>query len=80
MLLSGLRLAPPWNMLLGGCEIAFGGLAIADRSIPQRSVFKRISSPARTFVVLMAATIKGLKVLFVPPRSLWKVTDIAGDS
>jgi hypothetical protein len=28
----------------------------------------------------MAATVQGLKVLFVPPRSLWKVTDIASDS
>jgi cellulose synthase/poly-beta-1,6-N-acetylglucosamine synthase-like glycosyltransferase len=80
LLLSSLRLPAPWNVLWAGCEAAFGGLAFADRRIPQRSILKRISSPARTFVVLMAATVQGLKVLFVPPRSLWKVTDIASDS
>lgn len=79
LLLSGWWLPGPWNILVIGFGVAFGCLAIADRRIPQQSRVKRISSPARTFVVLMAATIQGLKVLFVPPRSLWKVTDIASE-
>jgi poly-beta-1,6-N-acetyl-D-glucosamine synthase len=77
---SSVRLPSPWNVLLVGSQVTIGSLALCDPRIPQRSALKRISSPARTFLVLMAATIQGLKVLFVPPRSLWKVTDIASDS
>ncbi|MGA8594759.1 MAG: glycosyltransferase family 2 protein [Bryobacteraceae bacterium] len=77
---SSVRLPSPWNVLLVGFQVTIGGLALCDPRIPQRSALKRISSPARTFLILMAATVQGLKVLFVPPRSLWKVTDIASDS
>jgi poly-beta-1,6-N-acetyl-D-glucosamine synthase len=80
MFLSSVRLPSPWNVLLVGSQVTIGGLALCDPRIPQRSALKRISSPARTFLVLLAATIQGLKVLFVAPRSLWKVTDIASDS
>ena len=80
MFLSSVRLPSPWNVLLVGSQVTIGGLALCDSRIPQRSALKRVSSPARTFLVLLAATIQGLKVLFVPPRSLWKVTDIASDS
>jgi hypothetical protein len=70
----------PWNGILIGSQLFFCLLALIDSNVPQKSVLKRLSSPARTFLVLMAATVKGLKVLFVPPRALWKVTDIASDS
>lgn len=70
----------PWSAVTVGAQLCFCLLAVIDPTVPQRSVLKRLSSPARTFIVLMAATIKGLKVLFVPPRALWKVTDIASDS
>lgn len=69
----------PWNGIVLGVELLFCLLALVDPSVSQRSLLKRFSSPARTFLVLMAATVKGLKVLFVPPRALWKVTDIASD-
>jgi poly-beta-1,6-N-acetyl-D-glucosamine synthase len=77
---TSLTLPLPWNAILVGGQLIFYLLALVDSNVPQRSPLKRLSSPARTFVVLMAATIKGLKVLFVPPRALWKVTDIASDS
>jgi cellulose synthase/poly-beta-1,6-N-acetylglucosamine synthase-like glycosyltransferase len=80
LLIAGLRLPLPWNLLVAGSAAVFGGLAAIDRGIPQRSILKRISSPARTFLILMLATIEGLKILFVPPRSVWKVTDIASDT
>lgn len=80
LLIAGLRLPLPWNLLVAGGAAAFIGLAAIDRGIPQRSILKRISSPARTFLILMLATVQGLKVLFVPPRSVWKVTDIASDT
>jgi cellulose synthase/poly-beta-1,6-N-acetylglucosamine synthase-like glycosyltransferase len=80
LLIAGLRLTHPWNLLVAGSAAAFGGLAAIDRGISQSSLLKRVSSPARTFVILMLATVEGLKVLFVPPRSVWKVTDIASDT
>jgi biofilm PGA synthesis N-glycosyltransferase PgaC len=77
--ISTLMLPFPFNVLLVGVQLLFCLLALFDSSVPQRSLLKRVSSPARTFLVLMVATVKGLKVLFVPPRALWKVTDIASD-
>jgi poly-beta-1,6-N-acetyl-D-glucosamine synthase len=47
-----------------------------DRWIPQSSALKRISSPVRTFVVLMAAALMAVQIFFVPPRALWKETKV----
>lgn len=80
LLIASLELPLPWNLIVAGGSAAFAGLAAIDRSVPQRSIVKRVSSPARTFLILMFATVQGLKVLFVPPRSVWKVTDIASDT
>jgi cellulose synthase/poly-beta-1,6-N-acetylglucosamine synthase-like glycosyltransferase len=77
---ASLALPWPWNVIVAGSQLFFCLLAILDSNVPQTSLLKRVSSPARTFVVLMVATVKGLKILFVPPRALWKVTDIASDS
>jgi cellulose synthase/poly-beta-1,6-N-acetylglucosamine synthase-like glycosyltransferase len=77
--LASIGLPFPWNGIVVGIELLFCFLALVDPRVPQRSSLKRCTSPARTFLVLMAATVKGLKVLFVPPRALWKVTDIASD-
>jgi biofilm PGA synthesis N-glycosyltransferase PgaC len=76
---ASVTLPLPWNAIVVGAQLVFCLLALVDSNVPQRSLLKRLSSPARTFIVLMAATVKGLKVLFVPPRALWKVTDIASD-
>jgi cellulose synthase/poly-beta-1,6-N-acetylglucosamine synthase-like glycosyltransferase len=70
----------PWRVPLLLAEFSFVLLAITDPLVPQKTLLKKFSSPARTFVALIAATILGLRVLFVPARSLWKVTDIASDS
>jgi len=52
-------------------------LAILDPLIPCRFLLKCVSSPLRTFAVLIIATAFGLQVLFVSPRDLWKETTIA---
>lgn len=66
----------PWSAILVYLQISFYLLAALDPKIPQHILLKRISSPSHTFVMLMAATIRGLQVLFVPARTLWKVTDL----
>lgn len=57
-----------------GAQAAGYALALADPLVPERFPLKRLTSPARTFVVLMAAALCGVSILFVPQRALWKET------
>jgi len=68
----------PWRWLILGGQAVFYGMAAVDPLLPAGFPAKRISSFARTFVVLMLAAIWGLKVFFVAPRSLWKESKIGG--
>ena len=70
----GLR--PPWVFLALGAQLAGYGLAALDPWIPAGWLLKRVSSPARTFVVMMLAATCAVQVFFVPPRKLWKPTTI----
>jgi poly-beta-1,6-N-acetyl-D-glucosamine synthase len=74
---SSFRLPRPMNRLAIAAQLVVYSLALLDPVIPQSASFKKASSPVRTFLVLMAATIAGLQVLFVPAQRLWRVTDIA---
>lgn len=67
-------LPSPWRAVVLAGQVAFYGLALADAWIFKPRLLKRLSSSAHTFVVMMAATIGGLSVFFIPPRTLWKVT------
>jgi cellulose synthase/poly-beta-1,6-N-acetylglucosamine synthase-like glycosyltransferase len=67
-------LPAPWRALALTGQAAFYGLALADARIFRPRLLKRLSSSAHTFVVMMIATLGGLSVFFVPPRTLWKVT------
>jgi hypothetical protein len=53
-------------------QVLFYGLALLDRVVPDGSSLKKLTSPIRTFVVLMAASLAGVRVYFVKPTSLWK--------
>jgi len=63
------------RFVVGG-QIAFYGLAALDMWLPQRFILKRISSPIRTFVVMMIAAVCAVSVFFVPPKQLWKESTI----
>jgi poly-beta-1,6-N-acetyl-D-glucosamine synthase len=69
---SSIRLAWPWNAWTAAGQAAFYGLALLDMLIPQHWPLKRLSSPVRTFVVLMAATLCAVAIFFVPSTRLWK--------
>jgi cellulose synthase/poly-beta-1,6-N-acetylglucosamine synthase-like glycosyltransferase len=45
-----------------------------DNIIPDNSLLKRATAPARTFVTLMSAAVCAVSVLFVRPGKLWKQT------
>ena len=69
-------LSRPWAIAAVAAQAAGYGLAALDPWIPADWILKRLSSPARTFVVMMLAAICAVQVFFVPPRKLWKPTTI----
>lgn len=74
--ISSLGLPEPLNYLAVALQAIFYGLAIADIWVPDKAAFKRLSSPARTFCMLMAASLWAVSVLFVPSSQMWKTTQV----
>jgi cellulose synthase/poly-beta-1,6-N-acetylglucosamine synthase-like glycosyltransferase len=63
----------PWGSIAVILQAVFYAIALLDFVLPEGTMAKRLTSPARTFVVLMAATIWALSIFFVPSGRLWKV-------
>ena len=61
-----------------GAQAAAYMLAMADAWMPANFPLKRLTSPIRTFAVLMMASLCALAILFVPARVLWKETRVSG--
>jgi cellulose synthase/poly-beta-1,6-N-acetylglucosamine synthase-like glycosyltransferase len=57
--------------------LAVLALALIDPLLPRSFLLRRISSPARSFVVLNAAALLSLMVFFVSPDRLWKPTRVS---
>jgi cellulose synthase/poly-beta-1,6-N-acetylglucosamine synthase-like glycosyltransferase len=57
-------------------QILFYLAAIVDPAVPAGFPLKKLTSPIRTFVTLMAAALFAIRIFFVPPRSLWKETTV----
>jgi len=76
MALATFGLPPYWRAAATIAQVAFYGLAALDAILPANFPLKRLTSPFRTFVVLMACSLFGVKVFFVPPKSLWKETTV----
>ena len=55
-------------------------LAALDPLLPKKFFLRHISSPARSFVVLNAASLLAVLVFVVPPERLWKPTRIAASA
>ena len=51
--------------------------AFLDPKIPPKTPLKRLTSPIRTFVVMMLATLCAVSIWFVPPERLWKPTYVS---
>jgi cellulose synthase/poly-beta-1,6-N-acetylglucosamine synthase-like glycosyltransferase len=66
-----------WRSFLLTDEAILAALALLDRWIPSSLVLKRLSSPARTFLLMNAAAMAALAVLFIPAQKLWKPTRAA---
>jgi hypothetical protein len=70
--ISSFFLPDPWRWLVIAGQIAFYGLAVIDLLIPERTLLKKLTSPTRTFVVLMAAAFCAGSILIRPKGDFWK--------
>jgi len=61
----------PWNYFLTGGQLAFYLLALFDLWLPDAFPLKKLSSPARMFTVLMAASFCAASILFRPKADFW---------
>ncbi len=64
----------PWNWLMVAGQACFYGAALIDMVLPEGFVLKKLTSPIRTFVVLMTASLMAASILFRPGDSFWKPT------
>ncbi len=72
--LAGFGLPSPWRWWATGAQAAAYLLAVADAWIPGGFRVKRLTSPLRTFLVLMAASWFAAIMVFLPAGVLWKDT------
>ena len=63
-----------WAPTAVGGQALFYALAGMDLLIPENLAIKRVTTPARTLVTLLAAAALAVSVMVVPPHRLWKVT------
>lgn len=69
-------LPDPWRGFALAAQAAAYGLAALDFVIPERGAPKRLTSPLRTFMVLMAASLCAVSIFFMPAKSLWGQTRV----
>jgi cellulose synthase/poly-beta-1,6-N-acetylglucosamine synthase-like glycosyltransferase len=68
--------ASSWRTFFLLAEAAGAALALFDPLIPKWLPLKRISSPARTFLVMNVAALLALAVFVVPPQRFWRPASI----
>ena len=66
----------PIKWILIGGEAAFALLVLVDRILPKGFPLKRLTSPARTFLAMNAASMAGVLVFFIEPTKLWRPTRV----
>jgi len=74
---SSFWLSDGWAWWALGAQGLCYGLAALDVWIPETWRLKKLSSPVRTFAVMMLAAACAGAILFVPPRLLWKETTVS---
>ena len=76
MAIASFGMPEPFRAIALTGQVLFYLAAVMDPAVPARSALKRLTSPIRTFVTLMAAALVAIRIFFVPPRSLWKETTV----
>ena len=75
--ISSFFLPAPWNTVAVEAQAGAYLLALAHPALPSGFPLRRVTAPLRTFVVLMAASLCALAIIFVPARVLWKQTRVS---
>ena len=65
-----------WRIIALSAHAAFYALVVLDLTLPDRLLLKRLTSPARTFFVLMAAAFCAAFFPLLPRRMLWRPTKV----
>jgi poly-beta-1,6-N-acetyl-D-glucosamine synthase len=73
---TSFALPNPWRAEVLLAQAVLYGLALADPLIPRHFPLKRITSPLRSFLVLLAAALFATRVLFPNAQNLWKETQV----
>lgn len=68
---SSFWLPDPLRLPALAAQLVFYLTALADLAVPEGALLKRLTSPLRTFAVLMAAALCATSILFRPSRSFW---------
>ena len=76
VLIASVLLPWPYSILAVGAQALFYGLAALDTVLSERWPLKRISSPIRRFVALMAAALCAPSILFLPQNIFWGRTEV----
>jgi cellulose synthase/poly-beta-1,6-N-acetylglucosamine synthase-like glycosyltransferase len=69
---SSFGLADPWRSAALAAQGCFYLMAALDLLVPEGWRIKRLTSPARTFVVLMVAALLAVSALFRPGSGFWR--------
>jgi cellulose synthase/poly-beta-1,6-N-acetylglucosamine synthase-like glycosyltransferase len=70
--------ASRFRLVLLIAELAALALALLDGFLPRHSLLRRMSSPARSFLIVNTASLLSVMVFFVRPETLWRPTRIKG--
>jgi len=73
---SSFALPPPLKGWAIALQVTAYALAALDFVMPDGLPPKKLTSPLRTFMVLMAASLCAISIFFLPARSLWPVSPV----
>jgi cellulose synthase/poly-beta-1,6-N-acetylglucosamine synthase-like glycosyltransferase len=68
--------ATSFRQWMVGGDLALLGLALVDLIVPHGFPLKRLTSPARTFLLMNVASVGALAVFFTKPDKFWAVTKV----
>jgi hypothetical protein len=66
----------PFRTLLLGGEVLVVAMAAADWLIPKSFPLKRLTSPARSFLAMNAASLLSIGVFVSPPKPVWQPSHV----
>ncbi len=73
---SSFWLDAPWRGIALSSTVAILALSLLDSMLPEKWALRRLTSPFRTTLVMMTASLCAVSVFFGPPERLWRPTRV----